>query len=158
MTDPVIVNFSWGHILVLIAIPVIASILLGWLKIPTRLTTLEADVKNLKEWVKPIYEKFINRQFSTTNSPKQITDIGKHLLKKHNVSDFLKDCHLMKSIDQMKTQKELDIFISCLEWVDQNGKKKITEIMYENDISKEQCQELLALALRDEILNKINHP
>ena len=149
------VTFSWWHIIPLIAAPVAVAIILGWIKIPSRLAALEVEIKNLRDLIKPVYDKIVAKQFSTPGSPKQITQMGKEVLRRHNIDDFLNSCSLVQDVTGMRNKEGLDIFISCLEWVDENAKKKITEIIYENDISHEQCRELLALALRDEILNKI---
>ena len=153
---PVSFNVSWWQVTVLIvstiAAPIIVSIFMGWLKIPNRVTRLEERYDGLRDMIKSIYDAIISKQFVKSTSPKQITDIGKKVLNNHMVDEFLKTCSLIQNAKDLKDQEELDIFLKCLEWVDKNGEKKIAEIMYENDISREQCRELLALAIRDKIL------
>ena len=51
----------------------------------------------------------------------------------------------------MKEKTDAQIFIECLEWVKTKGKEKVVEIMLNNNIMEEQCNELLSLALMEKI-------
>ena len=152
-----------GQLFLSIAVIVVGStlshLIMGFFKLPSRVSKLESEIISFKElfdkMVRPIHEFIMKNKFVVPGSPKQITDIGKTLLEKHKIDDFLKTCPLVQNVSTLKDKEELDIFLKCLEWIDKNGEKKIAEIMYETEISHNQCRELLALAIRDAILHKI---
>ncbi len=64
------------------------------------------------------------------------------------------ECSLLKT--EVEDTDPSKIYIKCMNWVktNQDGKNKIIELVYKNDISKEDSEILLALAIHDAILRK----
>ena len=121
------------------------------------------------EWLKKSMEKINNtlnsienyllkntkyESLTTSSSPKEITPKGHEILNKCSIKEFLANCELVQNANKYKGVEGLDIFIKCLEWVKKNSERKIAEIKYNSNASLDDCQELLALAIRDEILTK----
>ena len=149
-----------GYKISFIFYPIIGIILVvfikpiySWVK---EISKLPNEIKEIKKWIK-------NLDPSWSYSPKNITDIGKEVLAKVNIEEFLNTCELLQpdSIEDLQKKEELDIFIACYNWVKEKKEdtdKKIMEILYNSNFSKEKCIELLALAIRDKILeNKKNN-
>ena len=118
--------------------------------------------KGFKKTIKPLTEKLnyiyqslveqdLIKPFAQANSPKQITEKGLKLLKENKVDSYLeKECELLKD-ENLKEKTDAQIFIECLEWFKTKGKEKVFEIILNNNIMEEQCNELLALALMEKI-------
>ena len=119
-------------------------------KVSSLSENVKSNTKNITEIREALVSKKIIKPYLASQSPKQITERGAELLEKHNISSFIDSCEL---VNQNHSDKiELDIFLECLDWVKNNAKRKIDEIMYEDDIDKETCTQLLAYAIRDRIL------
>ena len=130
------------------------------------INTVKKDIASIKEgqkeqrshirYIKQILIKFgILDPVLESESPKKITERGQKLLHSHAIEDWLKDCPLVQKPESFKNKKELDIYLECLNFVDSDklGQRKVAELMYENNIFKEQCRELLALSIRDKIFD-----
>ena len=134
--------------------------LLGeFIKVPQKLDEVQSDIRELKEGHKEIREALIAKglikPYTRQKSPRQITERGHELLGKSNIGNFLADCDLVKQHLRFKNKDEVDIYSTCIGWVKSHGERKVFEIMYESDISEDQCIELLALAIKDEILSNL---
>ncbi len=130
------------------------------LNLPYRVSNIEKEQSRQKSIIQMIKEgliaKGIIKPVISSSSPKAITERGHEILNKHSVNDWLeKECDIVKENDSFKMIDELDIYIKCTEWIKKKGERKVAEILYETNLSKEDCQELLALAIRDKILKKI---
>ena len=166
------------EIIIGVIVAVATSLLIWWVKkllvLPGRMDSLDSKVGRLESKVEDVVSEQkkqwsvlmtirdallslgIMKPLSKSLSPKQITETGHKLLSNHSMEEWLKNCPLVQNFEQFRDMEELDIFLKCLNWVETEGKRKVAEIMYEsNIIFKEQCHELLALAIRDEILSKI---
>ena len=179
------INNHWDW-LSRIFIVLVGGLILWWLKklielppkvdkLENKVDKLENKVDNLKDNVdamrdeqqeqgkgirsirEALIAKGVMQPLVETSSPKKITERGQELLCNHSVKEWLKNCPLVQDFKNLRGEEELDIFLKCLDWVNKDGKRKIDEIMYESNVSKEQCSELLALAIRDEILHKIQN-
>ncbi len=148
-------GFSWGQIVAGVVTAVIILVVSGYIKLPNRMTKLETDVEALKKMVQTILDIIISSKVTASKSPKQITEKGHEILNAQNIEEFLNRCPLVQNIESFKGKEELDIYLECLKWVDEHGERKMAEIMYESELSKEQCRELLALAIRDKILPQL---
>ena len=123
---------------------------------------ISAIQEGFKKTIKPLIEKLnyiyqslvdqdLIKPFAKANSPKQITERGWKLLKEKKVDFYLeKECELLKD-EELKNKTDAQIFIECLEWVKTKGKEKMVEIMLNNNIMEEQCNELLSLAIMEKI-------
>ena len=131
------------------------------LLLPDNVEQIQLDINELKKDHKEIRESLIARglirPYTKSQSPKQITERGHDLLNKNNINELLSSCDLLKEekLNELKNKKEVEIFFKCFEWVKKHGKKKVFEIMYESNISEDQCIELVALAIRDKIFELI---
>ncbi len=99
-------------------------------------------------------KKIVYKKYFKNFSPKRITNDGRTFLKKNNIDQFVLKCSLFK--EDFKGLKDSEIYIKCMNWVRGNteGKNKIIELVYNNDISKEDSEILLALAIHEKILIK----
>lgn len=134
-----------------------------WLKnfinIPDNLISIKKDIGSLKDDTKEIREALIARgilqPFSKTRSPKQITERGYNLLREYGLDEFLSKCQIFNE-NNFEGMKEIEIYKECLNWVEEKEKKMSFKLTYNSPLSQEECEELLALAMRDKILKKEN--
>ena len=119
-----------------------------------KLATLSENVKSNTEKITEIREVLLSKKiikpYVVSKSPKQITESGTELLEKYNVPSFIDSCDL---VNQNHSDKlEFEVFLECLDWVKNNAKRKVYEMIYEDDIDEGDCTMLLACAIRDRIL------
>ena len=88
-----------------------------------------------------------------SGSPKQITHEGYKILEKYKVPQFVEHIDL-SLFDEFKND-EIKLFVKLLSFVkeDAQANLKVHEIYYNTSVPKSVCEELLALAIRDRILN-----
>ena len=139
--------------------------IIEWVKkflgLPYKIENIEKDVSLLKKNVsllkdehrevrEALVKEGLIKPFTISRSPKEITERGHEFLKKYKIAEFLKqECDLLK--EDFTGKSDFEVFHECFKWVKEKGKLKTLELMYNSNISKEQCIELLALAIRDEI-------
>lgn len=116
---------------------------------------IKKELSNITEKFNYVYKALVKKKliepFAESNSPKRITDKGHALLNKYSVSSYLQDnCELVKDIS-LKEKTDAQIYMKCLDWVKTQGKEKTAEILLNENIFTEQCEELLALALFEKI-------
>ena len=119
-------------------------------KLATLSENVKSNTKNITEIREVLLSKKIITPYLVNNSPKQITEAGIELLEKHNVPALIDSCDL---VNQNHSDKpEFELFLECLDWVRNNAERKVYKMLYEDDIDKEDCTQLLACAIRDRIL------
>lgn len=114
---------------------------------------------NLKNLVDVLNSKGIFEEpFTFSESPKRITERGQKLLNENNIEHYLFSHPLLKpkEIEKFKKKEDAEIFIDCFKWVENNEEKRVLEIIYNSNINKEQCIELLALAIVEKIKSRIH--
>ena len=94
-------------------------------------------------------EYFFERAFEH-RSPKRITKIGRDILEESNIKEFISKCDL--SVKDLKTFEDIKVYIACMNWVKEHAKEKVIEFTYKYDLSKEDSEILLALALQERFL------
>ena len=117
---------------------------------------------NLKNLVDKLNEKvFTLDPFVFAKSPKEITPRGRRFLDEHKVDFYLYDnCELLKDEKRKKelqAKDDVEIFMECRKWVQKEGEKKLFELMYNSNASKEECIEVFALAILEKIKKSTSH-
>ena len=131
--------------------------------IQTALKNIQKDITKIYDIVHRLIKVLSKQQFFTAEdvtfvyeqkSPKQITDEGKKLLDKNNIDEFLSNnCKNFINKDY-SSMREVDIYINCVKYVKENHSDKALSLTYDNNLSEENAKTLLALAVRDKILEK----
>ena len=139
------------------------SLVKKWIFLPFRFDDfseeISKDIKTLKLDYKEIRENLIARgiikPFTQSSSLKQITKRGYDLLSDYNVDSYLKsNCELLND-ETLKNKSEIEVYIKCLEWVKTKGRKKVIEVILNSNLTEDQFNELLSLAIMEKIkLNK----
>ena len=83
-------------------------------------------------------------------SPKRITKIGRDILEESNIKEFISNCNISKK--DFRDFEDTKVFIACMNWVKEYAKEKVIELTYKHDLSKEDSEILLALALQERFL------
>ncbi len=141
---PLFILFSWVII---------------WIIFKLKVEPMENALKNLFKTVSNIKEQLLYKRIITpsgdliqSGSPKKIMPEGYEVLNKYNVDQFIND--KVKFVGQ--EDNETKTFMELLSFVRNNedAKLKVHEIYYNTNIPKSICEELLALAIRDKIIDK----
>ena len=124
---------------------------------------VKATLDGVKNLLKPINKnitkisQFLESKFSDYSglaesmSQKKITERGRKLIEKHNVSSYLvESCPLLKD-DGLKEKTDTQIFMTAWEWIEKNGKEKVFEILLNCNDSENSIKEVLALAILEKI-------
>ena len=112
--------------------------------------------KDLKEVRDSLIARGILTPFTRQESPKQITEHGHSVLRKHSVDEWMLECPLVKSFEKLREKEELDIYLDALKYLNNEGRRKVDEILYNEKIDELNCLELLACAIRDKILKTLD--
>ena len=155
----------------LIATGVIAiiTIVVLWFKnffqIPNIVKQLDVNIENIKKSFKKLLKRLEKKDIISeddvtditaleTLSPKRITSEGRKILEKHGIDTFL-SVNCKDFINQDYSNKtEVDTYTDCVEYVKNNQSKKAIALTYDNDISERESILLLALAIKDKIMEK----
>ena len=179
-------DFTWVQMLIGSAVTVGTAIIIFWLKrllvVPRKVDRLEIKVDRLEERIdsvqreqqeqkgmiqkmaqgvqairEALVEKKIIPPAVMSESPLKASERGLEILSKNNIEEFLSNCPLVQNAEKFKEMEELDIYLECFKWVEENAVRKIAEIRYNDTLSQEECCQLLAVAIRDKIFEKINY-
>ena len=119
---------------------------------------IEKAVGKIEELIRITREQLIKNGIvepcTQASSLKKITERGHELLDKYEIKTYLNEkCPFLKSetIKEFSNKPDLDLFISCLNWVKEHGSTKVLGITLNEQVTESECNELVALAIMEKI-------
>ena len=154
------VKENWQTISLGILVVTVTWSVRGWTSsIDGRIENLEKAVKEIKDFLKSIFPST-----TLTNSPINLTDLGKDVSQELNASSWARSVALSlvnEEVPELKAFSHYEIQKYCFDIVEERAGltemgKQVEKSAYKKGLKKQQVLDVLAIELRDSIFERLN--
>ena len=147
---------EWWHALIAVSMLVGIGIWIG--KVETNQKNFRQFMEEIRNDIKQIFMRLPTKPLSET-SPLSLTDKGRKMLAEIDGKDWARELaakHVneVRDMDEYQVQEFCFNFVKDLELTEEQG-AKIRKCAYENASTKEETLDVLAVEVRDLLLEKI---